>query len=265
MKYDNISRLLDKLTNDIDNFGYFYIETSKDKDVSSSGLERAERPVKKNVQKGIFRTNCMDCLDRTNVVQSVFARQVMLAWMSKVGIMNKGRTLTAFEKLPDNLEEMFRQQWTQNANAVSILYSGTPAMKTDFTATGKRTMQGAINDGYFGAKRFFLGNFYDSRDQDYIDFSLGKVRPKRNLVEKIQHSPVNALWILVFLVVLLFIQIILVGFFLGTIIDSYLHDHSVTIHWKTLASITGAGLVMFLAQKMKGMVIRNPIKKQDLC
>ena len=48
---------------------------------------------------------------------------------------------------------------------MSILYSGTPAMKTDFTATGKRTMKGASNDLYFGIKRYFLGNFYDSRHQ----------------------------------------------------------------------------------------------------
>lgn len=28
-------------------------------------------------QEGIFRVNCMDCLDRTNVVQAAFARVVM--------------------------------------------------------------------------------------------------------------------------------------------------------------------------------------------
>ena len=28
-------------------------------------------------QEGIFRVNCMDCLDRTNVVQAAFARAVM--------------------------------------------------------------------------------------------------------------------------------------------------------------------------------------------
>jgi hypothetical protein len=38
-------------------------------------------------------------------------------------------------------------------------------MKTDFTATGKRTWKGALKDGYNGVKRFFLGNFYDNRDQ----------------------------------------------------------------------------------------------------
>ena len=28
-----------------------------------------------SVQQGIFRTNCIDCLDRTNVVQSMLARR----------------------------------------------------------------------------------------------------------------------------------------------------------------------------------------------
>lgn len=51
---------------------------------------------KDNLQKGVFRTNCMDCLDRTNVVQSVLARQLLLQWLIKLGIMNKPRNLSAF-------------------------------------------------------------------------------------------------------------------------------------------------------------------------
>ena len=31
-----------------------------------------------NVQKGVFRTNCIDCLDRTNVVQSMLAKKSLL-------------------------------------------------------------------------------------------------------------------------------------------------------------------------------------------
>jgi hypothetical protein len=38
----------------------------------------------------------MDCLDRTNVVQSVIARQLMLSWMVKVGVITKGRGTSAF-------------------------------------------------------------------------------------------------------------------------------------------------------------------------
>jgi hypothetical protein len=75
-------------------------------------------------------------------------------------------------------------------------------MKTDFTATGKRTTKGAINDGYFGVKRYFLGNFYDARDQDFIDFSLGKIKPNKNKAEVIKHSACNSFYVLIFLVII---------------------------------------------------------------
>lgn len=107
----------------------------------------------------------MDCLDRTNVVQSVIARHLLLQWLAKLGIISKSRNSSAFEKLPDSLEQIFRSQWTNNADILSILYSGTPAMKTDFTATGRRTMKGNLKDGETAVKRYFLGHFYDNRRQ----------------------------------------------------------------------------------------------------
>ena len=47
--------------------------------------------------------------------------------------------LSPFEKFPEPLEEVFREGWTNNADIMSYLYTGTPALKTDFTRTGKRT------------------------------------------------------------------------------------------------------------------------------
>lgn len=44
-----------------------------------------------------------------------------------------------FQKFPEKLEETFRAVWTRNADVMSILYSGTGALKTDFTRTGRRT------------------------------------------------------------------------------------------------------------------------------
>jgi hypothetical protein len=115
----------------------------------------------------------MDCLDRTNVVQSVISRHLLLSWLASLNIITKSKNGGPFERLPDNLEEIFRNQWTKNADIISILYSGTPAMKTDFTATGKRTWKGSLKDGYNGVKRFFLGNFYDNRDQVNFSDKLG--------------------------------------------------------------------------------------------
>ena len=38
------------------------------------------------LQEGVFRTNCIDCLDRTNVVQSLLAKKSLQAQL-EVGIM----------------------------------------------------------------------------------------------------------------------------------------------------------------------------------
>jgi len=38
-----------------------------------------------------------------------------------------------FEKLPEPMEEIFRKNWSMNADAISLLYTGTGALKTDFT------------------------------------------------------------------------------------------------------------------------------------
>ena len=92
MKYENLARLLDMIGKEIENYGYFHMETQ-----NSHTIER--RVSKKNAQKGIFRTNCMDCLDRTNVVQSVIGRQLLLSWLVKLGIHYKNRGISAFEKL----------------------------------------------------------------------------------------------------------------------------------------------------------------------
>jgi hypothetical protein len=121
----------------------------------------------------------MDCLDRTNVVQSVLARNILHDMLSKLGIGSRSKNLSAYERLPDQLEEYFRTSWTKNADTLSILYSGTPAMKTDFTLLGKRTKKGNMMDLYYGVKRYFLGNFYDSRNQDFVDLSVGKLKPKK--------------------------------------------------------------------------------------
>lgn len=44
-------------------------------------------PVIKKTQTSVVRSNCMDCLDRTNVVQSTLARWVLTEQLRQVGIL----------------------------------------------------------------------------------------------------------------------------------------------------------------------------------
>lgn len=72
MQWHKLSTLIDKLANEQDRFNYFLMD--KDKRTIS-------------LQEGVFRTNCIDCLDRTNVVQS------LVAWRSLTTVLQVNSSL----------------------------------------------------------------------------------------------------------------------------------------------------------------------------
>lgn len=55
-------------------------------------------------QQSVVRTNCMDCLDRTNVVQSMLARWTLNRQMVDIGVLAPGEDIEAFT----TFEFMFR-------------------------------------------------------------------------------------------------------------------------------------------------------------
>lgn len=127
-------------------------------------------------QGHIVRTNCMDCLDRTNVVQLTLGRFFLQSQLEQLNIIKDGK------KWSDNakFEFEFMNMWADNADAVSSVYSGTGALKTDFTRTGKRTKKGAFNDFLNSITRYYQNNYRDGARQDLFDLFLGEYKPKKD-------------------------------------------------------------------------------------
>ncbi|KAG0132819.1 putative phosphoinositide phosphatase (Sac1) [Tuber indicum] len=123
----------------------------------------------RSYQTSVVRTNCMDCLDRTNVVQSMLARRTLNRQMVDAGVLGEGENAASF----NNFEVIFRSVWADNADVVSRTYSGTGALKTDLTRTGVRTKAGAIADLSSSITRYFRNNFSDGPRQDAYDLFLG--------------------------------------------------------------------------------------------
>lgn len=122
------------------------------------------------VQSGAFRVNCIDCLDRTNVVQSVLAREVLHAQLTAVGVLRPGETVMSQSP---SFERILKTVWADNADQISLLYAGSGALKTDYTRTGKRSMLGLVNDGVNTLQRYYLQNFRDGYRQDAISLAVG--------------------------------------------------------------------------------------------
>jgi phosphatidylinositol 4-phosphatase len=132
----------------------------------------------RNRQTSVIRTNCMDCLDRTNVVQSMLARWTINRMLADLGILQRGET---FSDDP-GFESLFRNIWADNADVVSKSYSGTGALKTDFTRTGNRTKAGALQDLSNSIMRYARNNFSDGPRQDAFDLFHGSYLPSTSTV-----------------------------------------------------------------------------------
>ncbi|PIK62767.1 putative phosphatidylinositide phosphatase SAC1-B-like [Apostichopus japonicus] len=163
MRWDRLSILMERVSGDQEEFGYFMME-------DDNTLTRH--------QTGMFRTNCMDCLDRTNVVQSMLARRSLQSQFKDFHIFAPGESIEDHKK--SDFERMFKNTWADNADFCSKQYAGTGALKTDFTRTGKRTVIGALQDGFNSAIRYYKNNFSDGFRQDSIDLLLGNYVVEEN-------------------------------------------------------------------------------------
>lgn len=133
MKFENVSQLLEKIRGDLDDFG--------------STVEGDDKVLRR--QSGVFRTNCMDCLDRTNVCQSMFAKYMLEAQLREEGFDASAQV--------DQSALWFNTIWADNGDAVSNQYASTAAMKGDFTRTRKRDYRGTLNDLGLSITRFYNG------------------------------------------------------------------------------------------------------------
>ena len=151
MKFENVSILMDTL----DEALQFYGSTIElDGKVTQS-------------QKGILRTSCMDCLDRTNVVQSACGRWAMQKQLSEEGV--------TIDLQGDSSIRWFDIMWADNGDAISKQYASTAALKGDYTRTRKRDYRGALNDFGLTLGRYYNNIVNDFFSQAAIDFLLGRV------------------------------------------------------------------------------------------
>uniref|UniRef100_A0A8C1ILH2 phosphoinositide 5-phosphatase n=1 Tax=Cyprinus carpio TaxID=7962 RepID=A0A8C1ILH2_CYPCA len=140
-KTDKLNSVLKPQINKfLEECGFFYYS-------GEAGIQRC--------QTGTIRSNCLDCLDRTNSVQAFIALEMLPKQLEDMGLTEKPQLVARFQ-------EVFRSMWSTNGDSVSKIYAGTGAL--DGKAKG-----GKLKDGARSVTRTIQNNFFDSSKQEAID------------------------------------------------------------------------------------------------
>ena len=165
--YTNIDKLINKVKPLIEIFNCF-----------SQNLHTREIY---SYQKGTIRTNCLDCLDRTNIIQmricwiilEIFFRKLNLDNQSINKIFNSTENFFT-QDTKNEFKEKFKNIWAENGDEISIQYAGTASTHTTVTKTGGHSLMGLIQHGIATVSRIYQGNFEDNFKQECIDILLQK-------------------------------------------------------------------------------------------
>lgn len=198
LNYDNLHDQLKTIINDLNNFSYFSFFIPPSGDSTQQGLTKRTHTNGKTyvgedtshicnivslwkkakvdrLQKGVFRVNCIDCLDRTNVFQSFLAKYILFLQLQNIDIKLEQKYKFPFFYFQNIYDEiLYRQMWINNANAISIIYSGAGALINDITKNGKRTLRGLCQDLYYVLLRYINNNFVDGYNNDCINLAVNE-------------------------------------------------------------------------------------------
>ena len=132
----------------------------------------ASDPTQVNVQKGIIRTNCLDCLDRTNIVQAEICCALIRHFLDhlKQAELSLGSKISPHSGFGGPQEYAYisdavRQMWNQNGDKLSNQYAGTNSNLSGVIEHGRQGIAGKLGQMFTGVQRYIVNNWNDAEKQ----------------------------------------------------------------------------------------------------
>ncbi|GMY34839.1 phosphoinositide phosphatase SAC2-like isoform X1 [Fagus crenata] len=125
-------------------------------------------------QKGVLRTNCLDCLDRTNIAQYVYGLAALGRQLHALGFIESPNV-----DLQNPLAEDLMRVYEAMGDTLALQYGGSPAHNKIFAdIRGQWKPATNCRDLIKSVQRFYSNAFSDFERQDAINLFLGYFRPQ---------------------------------------------------------------------------------------
>ncbi|KAH8594459.1 polyphosphoinositide phosphatase [Bisporella sp. PMI_857] len=121
-----------------------------------------------SVQNGIARTNCIDCLDRTNAAQFVIGKRALGHQLHALGILPD----TTIEYDTDAVN-LFTHMFHDHGDTIAIQYGGSQLVNTMETYRKINQWTSHSRDMVESFKRYYNNSFMDGQRQEAYNLFLG--------------------------------------------------------------------------------------------
>ena len=138
----------------------------------------------KFIQHGVIRTNCIDCLDRTNIAQFLIGFHVLEKFLIEIGIINESNNLSIDSKLASILKKMYEDL----GDCIAYQYSGSNAHHMEQKVSKDTLKRHQLNNNFYTSiRRYYSNTFTDHSKQNSIDIFLGILQP--HIDNNVLHVP----------------------------------------------------------------------------
>ncbi|KAF6139392.1 hypothetical protein GIB67_026234 [Kingdonia uniflora] len=136
-----------------------------------SGLNQQSTP---HFQSGVLRTNCIDCLDRTNVAQYAYGLAALGRQLHAIGFTDMPK-VDPDSSIAAALMDMYQSM----GDALAQQYGGSAAHNTVFPERqGKWKATTQSREFLKSIKRYYSNAYTDGEKQDAINLFLGYFKPQ---------------------------------------------------------------------------------------
>ncbi|KAL5111754.1 Synaptojanin-1 [Taenia crassiceps] len=134
---EGVQSLLASLKSCLDEWGFYHVNGTQ----------------VRRLQTGVVRTNCIDCLDRTNTVQTLISTMLLAShFLKAMNLLSTNNNHTE-----RHAQGILQSLWIENGDNVSRIYTGTGALRSD---------RSKLRNVQRSATRTIKNNFFDSAKQE---------------------------------------------------------------------------------------------------
>ncbi|CAN6307779.1 unnamed protein product [Urochloa humidicola] len=151
------------------------VAKSRDDKSSSDQSESVAKLVPLLLQKGVLRTNCIDCLDRTNVAQFAYGLAALGRQLHALGLTEAPK-IELHAPLADDLMDFYERM----GDTLAIQYGGSAAHNKIFCEQRGQWKAATQSQEFLRTLQRYYNNAYTDHDkQDAINVFLGHFQPQQ--------------------------------------------------------------------------------------